>query len=287
MSQSAFQPLGGKEIRLITFEKDSNPPAFSLRHCKLRRASGRNICLSYCWGVAVSPHSVLRNGKELRVHANLYNALIQLARRRDAPDYWIDAICINQTDSDEKGSQIQLMGQILERAASVLVWLGTTSETENRDILYLPNLESPLQLLLEKKGRGVETRDLVDRGLPPLDSLFWGTLGNILNRPWFRRLWVIQEITLCPSSFVLLGKHKFVENVAINANLTVAETYQSFAIASLLADRRLSLLHFVSSTRAVEDLPSWCPDLSRLPAHINFEASARFQELSIAWGLLC
>lgn len=376
MSRFVYQPLGRKEIRLITFEKDSNPPAFSLRHCNMRRVSKRYTCLSYCWGDILNSHLVLCNGKELRVHANLYDALIQLARRKDTQDYWIDAICINQIDLDEKGSQIQLMGQIFERAASVYVWLGTTSVTEDEDITQSPNLESPFRLLEEKEWGKIEIGELVSRGLPPLDSRFWETLGGILNRSWFRRLWVIQEITLCRSSFLLLGyrtvsfrsfyhatilmiylcsreqtlsklgasqaeiysamvarqfcgniirlqsnildrptsslstrthlllnslreqeashladrvhgmlglfKHEFVKRIAINANNTIAETYQSFAVASLLADRRLSLLHYVSPTRAVNDLPSWCPDLSRLSPEMNLggsnvPASAKFR----------
>lgn len=122
MSKFVHQPLGPKEIRLITLEKDSDPPAFSLRHCGLRRASNRYICLSYCWGVAISLHPVLCNGKKLQVQANLYDALIQLARRRDTQDYWIDAICINQLDPEEKGFQIQLMSQIFERAATLCIY---------------------------------------------------------------------------------------------------------------------------------------------------------------------
>ena len=380
MSQYAYQPLGRNKIRLITFEKDSNPPAFSLRHCNMRRASGKYICLSYCWDVAVSPHPVLCNGKELQVQTNLYDALIQLARRNGARDFWIDAICINQPDRDEKGSQIQLMGQIFERAASVFVWLGTTSETENEDMMSLLNLRSTSQFILENEGRRVMVLDLVDVGLPPLDSLFWESLGNILRRSWFRRLWVIQEVTLNRSSFVLLGdqslpfgclydpavilyglvscehvpsslgaswaeinhvllvamlcraitrlqfevpdrrtsslsarthlllailrdqevshladrvhgmlgmfKHKFVKTVATNADNTVAETYQSFAVASLLADRRLSLLHFVSPTRAVYDLPSWCPDLSRLPPDDNLGANDSGISIKYSSGIL-
>ena len=322
----------------------------------MRRASKRYTCLSYCWGYILNSHLVLCNRKELRVHANLHDALIQLARRRDTQDYWIDAICINQTDLDEKRSQIQLMGQIFERAASVFVWLGKTSATENEDIMQSPNLEAPFQLLRQKDWAKIEIGDLVSRGLPPLDSLFWETMGNILNRSWFTRLWVIQEVTLCRNSFIILGcravpffwfliasfvlniiykmkqlpsnfgasqtethhalevvqllcdiwdlqtyvldegtmslssrthlllavlkkqevsdaadrvhgmlamfKHKFMKHVTTSANTTVAETYQSFAVASLLADRRLTLLHYVVPTSAVTGLPSWCPDLS-------------------------
>lgn len=356
MSQFVYQPLKPKEIRLVTLVKDSNPPAFSLRPCGMRRASKRYTCLSYCWGDILMSHLVLCNGKELRVHANLYDALIQLARRDDAQDYWIDAICINQSDRDEKGSQIQFMGQIFERAASVYVWLGTTDVTENEDIMQSTNLEAPFQLLREKDWTEIEMGELVSRGLPPLDSLFWATLGNILNRSWFTRLWVIQEVTLCRNSFTILGcravpflwfliasfvlniihkmkqlpsnfgasqtethhalevvqllcdiwdlqtyaldegtmslssrthlslavlkkqevsdaagrvhgmlamfKHKFIQHVTSSANMTVAETYQSFAVASLLADRRLNLLHYIVPTSAVTGIPSWCPDLS-------------------------
>lgn len=217
-------------------------------------------------------------------------------------------------------------------------------------MMYLPNLESSFQFLVNKpETEIIEMQDLVNKGVPTLDSSFWETLHNILNRSWFKRLWVVQEIALSRSSFVMVGdrilrfrwvacairmlselywptmnniivvakfclnilcfhsktsgflgksvpdrrftslsarthlvlttlrehevsnaadrvhgmmgmfKHKFVKRIATNANSTVAETYESFAVASLLADRRLSLLHHVSPTPAVTGLPSWCP----------------------------
>ena len=61
-----------------------------------------------------------------------------------------------------------------------------------------------------------------------------------------------------------------VKCIATNANLTISETYQSFAVAHLLPDRRLSLLHYVSPSPAVINLPSWCLDLSRLTPDRKF-----------------
>ncbi|KAF2624931.1 hypothetical protein BU25DRAFT_413107 [Macroventuria anomochaeta] len=38
---------------------------------------------------------------------------------------WIDALCINRGDTEERGQRAQLMGDILVSAEHVTVWLGT------------------------------------------------------------------------------------------------------------------------------------------------------------------
>lgn len=47
-----------------------------------------------------------------------------LAHPRDDEEYWVDAVCIDQNNIDEKATQILLMYQIYSRAECVLIWLG-------------------------------------------------------------------------------------------------------------------------------------------------------------------
>ena len=37
---------------------------------------------------------------------------------------WIDAICINQTDIEERSQQVEMMGLIYSKAVRNLIWLG-------------------------------------------------------------------------------------------------------------------------------------------------------------------
>ncbi|OAG05795.1 HET-domain-containing protein, partial [Paraphaeosphaeria sporulosa] len=67
---------------------------------------------------------ILCNGKHLFVTKNCVD-IINLSRRLSRPFHiWIDAICINQDDTLEKGKQVSLMSEIYRKAIQVNVWLG-------------------------------------------------------------------------------------------------------------------------------------------------------------------
>jgi hypothetical protein len=98
--------------------------------------------LSYTWGPpsilfserGVTPHRsypIICNGSTLNITKNLLDAMYCMQRMRltTPADYlWIDAICINQEDDDEKGSQVSMIFDIYSVAQSVVVWLGEEDE---------------------------------------------------------------------------------------------------------------------------------------------------------------
>ncbi|KAF2208887.1 hypothetical protein CERZMDRAFT_8174, partial [Cercospora zeae-maydis SCOH1-5] len=59
-----------------------------------------------------------------KIKKTLRDALRRLRKRSDPRALWIDAICINQIDAQEKSSQLALLGRIYSNAAEVLIWLG-------------------------------------------------------------------------------------------------------------------------------------------------------------------
>ncbi|KAK6429772.1 hypothetical protein LTR95_014082, partial [Oleoguttula sp. CCFEE 5521] len=115
--------------------------------CELKVVSLRRIdsfaALSYTWKNALHPEQaqtsenegfkvVKCNGVECYLLENLFDALAHLGRRHDQELFWVDAICIHQSDLQEKTSQVQLMSAIYQNATSVLVWLGKADDdTEN------------------------------------------------------------------------------------------------------------------------------------------------------------
>lgn len=84
-----------------------------------------------------APNVVRCNGKFLPVSRTLYFALIRLRSLRRETKYWIDAICINQQDAEEKRSQIIIMGDIFSQAEKVMVWLGRARFPCRRFVEYL------------------------------------------------------------------------------------------------------------------------------------------------------
>ena len=108
----------------------------------------------------------------LNVTKNLHSFLIYIGTKKPKL-FWIDAICINQDDVQERGSQVRLMKQIYQQAKKVTVWLYQPSSTTSAKI-------SSWNVV--KKG---EDWQLIK--LPP-----WSL--RMFYHPWFMRVWILQEI---------------------------------------------------------------------------------------------
>ncbi|KAI0814470.1 heterokaryon incompatibility protein-domain-containing protein [Xylaria sp. FL0064] len=84
--------------------------------------------LSYVWGHENNQQSIYIDNYQLSVRANLHAAMLHLQDRFMERIIWIDAICINQEDEDEKGQQVQSMAKIYAKANRVIVWLGEAAD---------------------------------------------------------------------------------------------------------------------------------------------------------------
>ena len=155
--------------------------------------------------------------KRLLVSTNLYNLLRRLRDPAASTTLWIDALCINQDDFDERASQVLLMADIYRRARAVVLWLGEEDdETKtafaladqlahhpdcNPDGEFAPPVPMTALDLLDGSG-------LARLGLPPEDSPAWRALFNVFRRPVFQRVWIIQEMALARyPPMVLCGSH--------------------------------------------------------------------------------
>lgn len=86
--------------------------------------------LSYVWGRPDSVKSVELNGTRVEIRENLWFALVHFRNSTEERTLWIDAICINQVNLQERSEQVQLMAYIYSRAEKVLVWLGVVNATK-------------------------------------------------------------------------------------------------------------------------------------------------------------
>ncbi|KFY80806.1 hypothetical protein V499_00368 [Pseudogymnoascus sp. VKM F-103] len=111
-------------------------------------------CLSYTWGdpwgrdVEQQCFALRCNDRYILIRENLHNALCQLWKfaRSDLKGIWIDAVCINQKDLDERAQQVNLMRRIYEEAVHITAWLGP----EDDDSRCVAETLKPLELYLEK-----------------------------------------------------------------------------------------------------------------------------------------
>lgn len=84
--------------------------------------------LSYVWGTDKPSTAVLINGKLVLVRKNLAAALRHLRQIDCSLNIWIDAICINQDDKEEKSHQVEMMAKIYKSCVEVLAWLGPADD---------------------------------------------------------------------------------------------------------------------------------------------------------------
>lgn len=171
--------------------------------------------LSYVWGSAEQPGIVRvdeKYGLTISATRNLITALKYL-RRTDQPRVlWIDALCINQTDDVEKGPQVGMMGDIYRHATRVVVWLGPEAENSDLIMAKMESLGSQIQVNFHGKvtislAGGASDPDLdhpfkYDLWLEEMEALV-----HLLLRPWFRRLWIRQEIQLASPAAVITCGH--------------------------------------------------------------------------------
>ncbi|KFA71687.1 hypothetical protein S40288_09533 [Stachybotrys chartarum IBT 40288] len=84
--------------------------------------------LSYTWGDASDTREIVLNGHVVSVTANLFLALRRLRLEDDVRVMWVDAVCINQLDLDERSQQVSLMRKIYSLCDEAAIWLGEPPE---------------------------------------------------------------------------------------------------------------------------------------------------------------
>ena len=128
----------------------------------------RFAALSYTWGVAEFPRSITINNIVTPVTEILYAFIQRYRSRHECLYIWVDAICINQFDLDEKATQVSQMLAIFERAHTVIVWLGEEG----------PNTRLAVDYLHWAKTEGLDTPLTTNKYYRPENA---GRLARIVN----------------------------------------------------------------------------------------------------------
>ena len=177
-------------IRFLILEPSpdhSSPIQCSLIHTTLAICKNDIIdhytALSYVWGDPGASHDILVDGKSFKVTINLFHALGDLRDKVRVRRLWIDAICIDQLNIDERNIQVRIMGTIYGRAQHTVIYLGPS--TKGIDALFE---ELSVVLASDQIGSGWDAFEA-----PPMLQL---VREGILSRPWFTRVWIYQELVL-------------------------------------------------------------------------------------------
>lgn len=223
---------GARSFRLLTVSpgKPEETIFTRLTTAELPIAHGIGVCydaLSYVWGPQTDKVPITCNEEAINVTHNLHQALMQIRSESEEYVIWIDQLCINQDDSEERSREVALMGSIYSLARNVVVWLGP-SDSDTAKVLELfsklgrlRDFEASETYYLALGDRSYDdrhsTHDTDTQGgkartkikpiLPPGAASIWNAVENFLNRPWFSRVWTLQEVVLAPACTVYCGTH--------------------------------------------------------------------------------
>lgn len=183
--------------------------------------------LSYVWGEhSDSDNDVIYcDNYPIRITRNCWLALWYLRKLFGDISIWIDAICINQEDLEEKNSQIPLMGVIFSSAQLVYVWLGEGTAETDQAMDYLARGGLPFNNLIRRRvnNQGPSTGNMMAlrlgihlflRMFTFRSRPYFAGIDAIMSRPWIERLWTLQEALLARDAIIVCGE-KFIPWVSM------------------------------------------------------------------------
>lgn len=162
--------------------------------------------LSYVWGSPDDPILAFVESPAgeatgtLMLGQNLTSALQNLRYEDSTRVLWVDAVCINQSDNEEKAVQVKRMSSIYGLTTRVAVWLGEEDDDSALAISTLAHVGAQVETTLD--GFRLVSPDAQERTWYDIDvdlgfsDEVWLAIHYLARRPWFTRVWTVQEIVL-------------------------------------------------------------------------------------------
>ncbi|KAI0098526.1 heterokaryon incompatibility protein-domain-containing protein [Nemania sp. FL0031] len=203
--------LDSNEIRVLVLLPNLDPQAAI--QCRLFRYSLESMnsyglqthpfmALSYVWGDTEPKKTVFIYGKPKIVTPNLHDALLQLRNPVLPILIWVDAICINQEDIQERSQQVRNMSEIYSKVARVICWLGKTHDTTEvaGDVPAARGLGN-LEGFLQAKDADGNPRTLSGKQFGEINHYLFA----LCSLPFWYRIWITQEVVLSRKALFLWG----------------------------------------------------------------------------------
>lgn len=171
--------------------------------------------LSYAWGSLDTTHHIIIGDARLGITENLHEALTHLRLPDEDRIMWVDAICIDQKNLHERSHQVQQMSRIYKTAQSVVFWLGASTYVTDVAMESVRKLQQASnRLSCQSWGpddpQWKQLWDFVKLELrarfPGLEKAQEAGMRELRQRPWFRRVWILQEVANARKAVVQCGK---------------------------------------------------------------------------------
>lgn len=294
-------PDDGDTIRLLQLSRDSRSHTLRARLIRTRLShSPSYYAISYEWRRPIqadstdtscqSAHMIL-NGRGVTIQPNLYDFLMRLEAQHHHVPLWVDALCIDQVNNEEKSKQVSLMGDIYHKAGRVLVWLGRESQGSGnllrliggRSVYQLMDVHSSDVCMDAAKHPGITTTyHLMYGKASDICTHATNNLGNtkavwhLLRRPYWTRAWIIQEIVLAHDVILFCGDQcvdlRDTASLLFNNNhnecTAFGKIHRHRMVRQTAIDRRMGRYEdeeMRTETRGVDRILSRISDAARLP----------------------
>jgi hypothetical protein len=189
---SAYLPLREGEFRILRLDpgrKEDKVVVCSFVPVSITRPS-KYEAISYLWGGNNAKHQgsfdiKVRDPQEklhlLKIRGNLYAALRNLRHPKDVKLFWVDALCINRSNSAERNKQVAMKRDIFHKAENICFWLGEDASSKAA-LNFIPQI-----LDLTKIDELVKDNKAIDG---------WVAFVALLKNTVFSRLWLVQEVAV-------------------------------------------------------------------------------------------
>ncbi|KAM7199115.1 heterokaryon incompatibility domain containing protein [Rhypophila sp. PSN 637] len=225
---SPYEPVDSAkgQIRLLVLYPPDNSykQAHTIR-CDLKlvhlSSKPQYEALSYTWGTARenNPDEIRLGSQQFEVRENVFAALRRLRHPKKPRTLWIDAICINREDLTERAAQVLLIRQIYSQASQVCVWLGELGDAGivgmqmlQKKVVGTSNTWSKFKMIDRDWGKPMSWGRKVIKGSTALvekgnveEEFSLGEVRELLSRPWWRRIWAVQEAVVASKIVLMCG----------------------------------------------------------------------------------
>ena len=207
---SPYRPLDEDEIRIAFIYRNPLSPdqiSCTIEHVKLS-APQRPFykAISYTWGSDERDHSITWITRTIQVTKSCYDACKEYADHGETGQtIWIDQLCIDQDNLDERGRQVEMMAEIYRQAAEVSIWLGDPdSEVLG---MYTESCLRPAEDMAEISFLE-KVQNVQDAG----KMLSGGTAWSVTRRVWNRLS--VGDVLIFKGLLLCVGLTRFITNVA-------------------------------------------------------------------------
>ncbi|TVY54631.1 Heterokaryon incompatibility protein 6,OR allele [Lachnellula cervina] len=205
-----------REIRICDLYSSSElsaPLICSLRIVPLDKV-GEFVAFSYVWGQEPATEAITINGFQHQIRSNLaaglrrfranhYQSMSGKLRKPRPISVWVDAICINQDSIEERNHQVPLMRLIFSECEYAFSWLGESDGTSDLAMDSIARLET-FECMQARGLKNVHV-PLTQKGSPFREAAPWIAIRKLLEREFWHRIWIFQELRLPKKRILACG----------------------------------------------------------------------------------